>query len=60
MVRDFEAASSNGAAVSEQTVGKRTGLLAAVFCAAQLLTQLPWGLVSDRIGRKVRPHTTQR
>ncbi|KAI3429316.1 hypothetical protein D9Q98_005411 [Chlorella vulgaris] len=52
MVRDFEAASSNGAAVSEQTVGKRTGLLAAVFCAAQLLTQLPWGLVSDRIGRK--------
>ena len=53
MVRDFEAARSGGAAVSEQAVGRATGLLAAVFCAAQLLTSFPWGLVSDRIGRKV-------
>jgi MFS family permease len=51
MVRDFEAA--RGGATSEAAVGRATGMLAAVFCAAQLVTQLPWGLVSDRIGRKV-------
>lgn len=55
MVRDWEAAAHPGAPVSEQAVGRRTGLLAAVFCAAQLVTSMPWGLVSDRIGRKVRP-----
>lgn len=53
MVRDWEAAASGGTPVSEQTVGKATGLLAAVFCFAQLLTSFAWGMVSDRIGRKV-------
>lgn len=51
MVRDFE--SRGGAPPSEATVGRLTGLLAAVFCAAQLVTSYPWGLISDRVGRKV-------
>ncbi len=53
MVRDWEAADSGGAPVSEQAVGRATGFLAAVFCFAQLLTSFAWGSVSDRIGRKV-------
>lgn len=53
MVRDWEAAASDGAPVSEQAVGRATGFLAAVFCFAQLLTSFAWGIVSDRIGRKV-------
>lgn len=48
MVRDWQ-----GELATEQAVGKATGLLAAVFCAAQLCTSFPWGLISDRIGRKV-------
>ncbi|PRW58585.1 glucuronokinase 1 isoform A [Chlorella sorokiniana] len=52
MVRDWEAAASGGAPVSEQAVGRATGFLAAVFCFAQLLTSFAWGIVSDRIGRK--------
>lgn len=51
MVRDFQAAA--GDAASEQAVGRATGMLAATFCAAQLVTSYPWGMVSDRVGRKV-------
>lgn len=51
MVRDFEA--EGGRPPSEATVGRLTGLLAAVFCAAQLVTSYPWGIISDRVGRKV-------
>ncbi|KAL4425550.1 hypothetical protein ABPG75_009566 [Micractinium tetrahymenae] len=50
MVRDFEA--EGGRPPSEATVGRLTGLLAAVFCAAQLVTSYPWGIISDRVGRK--------
>lgn len=50
MVRDFEA--EGGHTPSEATVGRLTGLLAAVFCAAQLVTSYPWGIISDRVGRK--------
>ncbi len=51
MVRDFQA--QGGHPPDEATVGRLTGLLAAVFCAAQLVTSYPWGIVSDRVGRKV-------
>ena len=55
MVRNIEAAKAGGdpAAVSEAVVGRATGILSAVFCAAQLLTSYPLGMLSDRIGRKV-------
>lgn len=52
-VRDWEAAAHGAEGVSEQAVGRATGLLAAMFCAAQLVTSYPWGHLSDRIGRKV-------
>lgn len=51
MVRDFQLAS--GGDTGEGAVGRLTGLLAATFCAAQLVTSYPWGMLSDRIGRKV-------
>jgi MFS family permease len=47
MVRDF--LGGNG---DQHTISKLTGVLAAVFMVAQLLTSYPWGLVSDRYGRK--------
>lgn len=31
---------------------KCSGLLASSFCIAQLVTSLPWGYISDRIGRR--------
>lgn len=52
MVRDFQ--TQTGGDTGEQVVGRLTGLLAATFCAAQLVTSYPWGMLSDRIGRKVR------
>ena len=36
----------------EAEVGWRTGLLAAIFCAAQFVTSFPLGALSDRVGRK--------
>ena len=39
--------------MTEAAVGSATGMLAAVFCAAQLVTSYPWGMISDRVGRKV-------
>ncbi len=46
MVKDF------GIAKEEQDLGFYVGLLASSFCVAQLFTSLPWGWVSDRIGRR--------
>lgn len=33
-------------------LGYHAGLLAAAFCFSQFLTAVPWGMVSDRFGRK--------
>lgn len=33
-------------------LGLYTGLLASAFCAAQFCSSVPWGMVSDRVGRK--------
>lgn len=33
-------------------LGYHAGMLAAAFCFAQFLTAVPWGMVSDRFGRK--------
>lgn len=52
MVRDFLAAKDPSTTPSEEHVGTLTGLLGACFCAAQLLTSYPLGLLSDRIGRR--------
>ena len=52
MVRDFLAADDPSNPPSEDRVGTFTGLLGACFCAAQLLTSYPLGLLSDRIGRR--------
>lgn len=51
MVRDF-LAEKEGQEPSEEAVGSLTGLLGACFCAAQLLTSYPLGMLSDRIGRR--------
>eukprot|EP00878_Enallax_costatus_P030320 GHUV01033003.1.p1 GENE.GHUV01033003.1~~GHUV01033003.1.p1 ORF type:complete len:128 (+),score=8.04 GHUV01033003.1:622-1005(+) len=42
------------AAVDEQLVGQLTGTLAAVYSFSQFTTSYAWGVVSNRIGRKVR------
>ncbi|TPX60660.1 hypothetical protein PhCBS80983_g01618 [Powellomyces hirtus] len=34
------------------TLGTYVGLITSAFCIAQLVTALPWGWLSDRIGRK--------
>ncbi|KAJ3007569.1 hypothetical protein HKX48_009049 [Thoreauomyces humboldtii] len=34
------------------SVGAYVGLITSSFCVAQLITALPWGYMSDRIGRK--------
>ncbi|PSC76968.1 MFS general substrate transporter [Micractinium conductrix] len=52
MVRGFESTRNPGGEVTEAAVGSATGMLAAVFCAAQLVTSYPWGMISDRVGRK--------
>jgi len=51
MVRDF-LTSNDGLPPPEERVGTLTGLLGACFCAAQLLTSYPLGLLSDRLGRR--------
>ena len=33
-------------------LGSHAGLLAAAFCGAQFCTAVPWGMISDRYGRK--------
>jgi MFS family permease len=37
---------------SGNELGYHAGLLAAAFCFAQFLTAVPWGIMSDRFGRK--------
>ena len=49
MVREFYKDKDN----SEQLIAQLTGLLAAMQSFARSLTALPWGLLSDVIGRKV-------
>ena len=54
MVRDFLAARDpDGFPPSEEHVGALTGLLGACFCAAQLTTSYPLGLLSDIVGRRI-------
>lgn len=54
MVRDFLAAQDpDGLPPSEEHVGTLTGLLGASFCAAQLITSYPLGMLSDVIGRRI-------
>lgn len=48
MVRNFEA----GEQMDEARIGRLTGLLAALYSFTQCTTSLPWGVVSNRIGRK--------
>ncbi|OBZ85072.1 hypothetical protein A0J61_06879 [Choanephora cucurbitarum] len=45
MIRDFHITDENG-------IGYYTGLMTACFAISQLLTGIPWGMLSDRIGRK--------
>jgi MFS family permease len=37
---------------NEKEIGYFVGMLASSFCVAQLFTSLPWGWISDRIGRR--------
>jgi MFS family permease len=54
MVRDFLAAQDpDGLPPLEEHVGTLTGLLGATFCAAQLITSYPLGLLSDIVGRRL-------
>eukprot|EP00842_Homolaphlyctis_polyrhiza_P005284 jgi/Hompol1/5757/HPOL_004681-RA len=46
MVRDF------GVSDDDRAIGFYVGALASSFCVAQLFSSLPWGLASDRWGRK--------
>ncbi|KAI8338925.1 major facilitator superfamily domain-containing protein [Chlamydoabsidia padenii] len=46
MVRDLQVADQ------ESQVGYYVGLLTSVFSAAQFMSAIPWGLLSDRFGRK--------
>ncbi len=36
-----------------ERLGYHAGLLAASFCGAQFCTSVPWGMISDRYGRKI-------
>ncbi|KAI8143235.1 major facilitator superfamily domain-containing protein [Fennellomyces sp. T-0311] len=45
MVRDFNI-------TDEKHVGYYVGLITSAFAVAQLLTGMPWGMLSDRIGRR--------
>lgn len=49
MVRDFYQDKGG----SEQLIAQLTGLLAATQSFARSLTSLPWGILSDIVGRKV-------
>jgi len=35
-----------------EQLGYHAGILAASFCAAQFCTSVPWGMISDKYGRK--------
>lgn len=35
-----------------EALGYHAGLMAAAFCGAQFFTAVPWGMMSDRFGRK--------
>jgi MFS family permease len=48
-VRSF----ARGQGKSEQTIGALAGLLAAAGPFPRSISSFPWGVVSDRIGRKV-------
>ncbi|KAK9830356.1 hypothetical protein WJX72_011245 [[Myrmecia] bisecta] len=50
MVRSFY---DDGNSVNEKTVATLTGLLAATMSGANFLSSFPWGMFSDRFGRKV-------
>ncbi|BDA43547.1 Uncharacterized membrane protein YCR023C at N-terminal half [Coccomyxa sp. Obi] len=52
MVRDFLREGNNDVKVNEEVVGRLTGILASIFCAAQFLTSYGWGVFSDNFGRK--------
>ncbi|KAJ2998860.1 hypothetical protein HDV02_003970 [Globomyces sp. JEL0801] len=41
-----------GIAKDDRSLGVYVGMLSSVFCVAQLFTSLPWGWVSDRVGRR--------
>ncbi|KAK9822464.1 hypothetical protein WJX81_005081 [Elliptochloris bilobata] len=49
MVRDF----ARGEGKSEQQIGALAGLLAAAGPFPRSISSFPWGMVSDRIGRKI-------
>jgi MFS family permease len=36
-----------------ERLGYHAGLLAASFCGAQFCTSVPWGMISDRYGRRI-------
>ncbi|KAJ3321366.1 hypothetical protein HDV06_004351 [Boothiomyces sp. JEL0866] len=46
MVRDFHVSDN------EKEIGFYVGLLTSSFCLAQCFSSLPWGRISDRVGRK--------
>lgn len=46
MVRSFDPAAG------EELIARRTGYLASSFMLATFLVSIPWGYVSDRMGRK--------
>ncbi|MEW5298426.1 MAG: hypothetical protein WDW36_001550 [Sanguina aurantia] len=52
MVRDFLHEQRGAGALDEQEVGRRTGLLAAMYSFAQCATSLGLAAVSNRMGRK--------
>ena len=49
MVRDFYQDKGG----SEQLIAQLTGLLAATQSFSRTLSSLPWGIISDIVGRKV-------
>jgi MFS family permease len=57
MVRAWLAGSA--AAADEGSVGRLTGLLAALYSFAQFTTSYAWGIFSTRFGRKVRQQAGQ-
>ena len=48
-MRDF----ARGMGKSEQQIGALAGLLAAAGPFPRSISSFPWGMISDRIGRKV-------
>lgn len=44
-----------GPGANEQAVGQMIGMLAAASFFARCLVAYAWGIVSDTVGRKVRP-----